>query len=112
MQLLVGATNVPGLSANIFRSRCGPYATTKAIVKKISHTFLVKDQIKNLNTHRCWSTLRPTNPSGRELFGVAFENTALSPHDQWLKETQRQRSEEQESESPLFTSWRNRDARP
>jgi len=30
-----------------------------------------------------------------------------------LKETQRQRSEEQESERPLFSlSWRNRDARP
>jgi len=52
----------------------------------------------------CWSTLRPINPSGRQLFGVRLrENSAFAPQP-WLKETQRQRSEEQESGSPLFHS--------
>jgi CxxC-x17-CxxC domain-containing protein len=29
----------------------------------------------------CWSTLQPNKPSGRQLFGVAFEKTALSSHN-------------------------------
>ena len=33
---------------------------------------------------------------------MRLRETALSPHKSWLKETQRQRSEEQESERPRF----------
>jgi hypothetical protein len=50
-----------------------------------------------------WSTLRRNKTVGTPAFRRAFEKTALSRHDLWLKETQRQRSEEQESERPRFT---------
>ena len=48
-----------------------------------------------------WSTLRQ-QPSDAS-FSACVYKTSLSPHNLWLKETQRQRSEEQESECPRFT---------
>src|SRR5215204_6601589 len=94
------------------RSLCGRQATSERLVKTFCHRFCPKLVLKNLNTLSCWSTLRSNKPSGRQAFRRAFEKTALSFHDQWLKETQRQRSEEQESECPQSLSWRNHDARP
>ena len=52
----------------------------------------------------CWSTLRPINRRDAKLFGVRLRKQRFRPTRSWLKETQRQRSEEQESESPLFHS--------
>jgi hypothetical protein len=52
-------------------------------------------------------------PSGRQAFRRAFvKKQRFRSTPLWLKETQRQRSEEQESEGLPSLSWRNRDARP
>src|SRR5690348_5963650 len=57
---------------------------------------------KNLKRVHCWSTLCAINRRDAS-FRRTFEKRHFRPTRMWLKETRRQRSEEQESESPLFT---------
>jgi hypothetical protein len=63
--------------------------------------FLSKVFTKKLNRLNCWSTLTLRNR--RDGFSACVYKTALSGHILWLKETQRQRSEEQRVNVLVFT---------
>src|SRR4051794_15152970 len=91
---------------------CGMRATNRGLREDLPPHFSPQSSIKNLYTFNCWSKLRRKKPSGRQLFGGRLKENSASAPRPVLKETQRQRSEEQESEDPRSLSWRNRDARP
>src|SRR5690349_17824222 len=93
------------------REVCVAYAPQRSGPMKIlRHTFCQKVFTKKLNRVNCWSTLPARNR--RDGFSACVYKTALSGHILWLKETRRQRSEEQRVIVLVFTLGRNRDARP
>ncbi len=77
---------------------------TGRFVKIFRHRFSSEVCTKKLNRLNCWSTLRPINRRDASFSACVYEKQRFRPTNQWLKETQRQRSEEQESERPRFRS--------